>query len=125
MKGLMNFDDEATLYAQLKQDLSPYRHLLEKAADTIENERVSNYPILLVTQQPSDLGIELFNPTKSQINWYVQALTVEVLVSKQMIDIQKIDIFRTHYNQHRPALCLLISIGTRHSFVFWSRHDTA
>jgi hypothetical protein len=115
----MSFDDERTLYAKLDEDLQQYAGLLRTAVQTIEDQGVSNYPILVVTLEDLQLGIKLFDRMSSQSKWNVYAATLELLIQLQLIDEQKVDEFRQLFHAKRPSVCLLVWMTGSGSFVFW------
>lgn len=115
----MSFDDERTLFAKIDEDLQPYASLLSTAVQTIEDQGVSNYPILVVSLDDLQLGIKLFDRMTTQSKWNVNAATLELLMQLQLIDEQRVDEFRQLFHAKKPAMCLLVLMTGSGSFVFW------
>ena len=77
------------------------------AAETIRTENVSNYPIFVATKLEIDLGIALLLRGDLPDNWAVNASTLEEFHAKRIIDVEKIEEFRTLYRQHNEDIVFL------------------
>lgn len=106
-------------YNQLQQDLQPYLNLLGEAAETILDQDVSKYPIFVVHKfDELELGIPLLQRAEPSILWSVQASTLEELVAKRLVQIEKVDQFRSVYKDPRDYLCLFVLMDGGANFVF-------
>ena len=88
------------------------------ATETIRNEGVSNYPIIVAYkgEDSPEIGIPL---TLAQAEWQYRATTLEELYTKNLVEEEKIDAFRALYNHKSGQLCvLLIDEFTGADFVF-------
>lgn len=114
---------EAT-YTQVKQDLEPYFLMLGEAADTIIDQDVSKYPIFVIHKFDNlELGILLLQRQAPSITWSVQASTLEELVTKQLIEMDKVDHFREVFKNPREYLCLFVLLDNGAHFIFLPRKE--
>lgn len=103
----------------LEKELSPYKALLAKAAETIRDQDVSNYPIFVFHKGELDIGLELVAPSENHIGWLVNASTLEEFVARQIVNGQeRIDEFRATYKQHDQHFCLFVLSELGHNFIF-------
>jgi hypothetical protein len=108
--------DQASLEL-LKSELTPQLNLLGKALDTIRNEQISNYPIVILSEQPIELGVSIFGVHKIG-SYYYSASTLEELATKKIIQMDKIEDFLKVYKEHDNELCLFLIQGTEGQFIF-------
>lgn len=100
----MNLEDQ---YQQLHRELNPYLPLLGQAADTILDQDVSLYPIFVVSAEPIDIGIPLIS--RSDVGqWAINASSLEELVTKRIIQEDRLEVFRSVFKDPRTFLCFLI-----------------
>jgi len=108
-------------FLQLKDQLKGYVGLMDQAATVIINERVSNYPIIVVHQQEVEIGIPLQVEKYISGNWSLNASTLEEFVSKKIIEDEKIDEFRKVYKQHENHVCIFILSELGAQFIFYEK----
>ncbi|CAH1001206.1 hypothetical protein LEM8419_02104 [Neolewinella maritima] len=110
-------------YLQLQTDIKAYHQPLRQAAETVRDEKVSNYPIFVAYagDDPDSIpGIFLLEvPTKRELIWTVNVTTLEELVAKQVVTQEKIDPFRKVYKTNGDDFCFLVfdDAGGRFAFV--------
>jgi hypothetical protein len=104
---------------EIERLLKRYRSTLADAAETVRTQDVSNYPIFVASKQEIDLGIPLLLRGSMPDEWAVNASTLEEFHAKRVIDVEKIDDFRTLYRKHNADICvfLFLSDGTA-KFIF-------
>lgn len=103
---------------EIEKLLQRYRSTLAMAAETIRTENVSNYPIFVATKLEIDLGIALLLRGDLPDNWAVNASTLEEFHAKRIIDVEKIEEFRTLYRQHNEDICVFVLSEGGAKFVF-------
>ncbi|MBT8234370.1 MAG: hypothetical protein HKO66_15260 [Saprospiraceae bacterium] len=103
----------------IEKELRNYEALLSKAADSILEENISKYPIIVAHKQKIALGVPLIDRLKSETNWSVNASTLEEFYSKKLIVESKIDEFRKTYKDPKTHLCLFVlsDIGAQFLFI--------
>ncbi len=113
---------EDRLYFQMQQDLAPYLPMLGKAADAIVDQDVSRYPIFVVHRYDLELGIPLMAHGEAERKWSIHATTLEELVTKRLIQADKVAPFRQVYKNSQEYLCIFFWTEVDASFVFLPRH---
>ncbi len=108
-------------YLQLKDALQPFIPAIGKAADTIIDENVSNYPIFVVSQLEIDLGIPLIKRTEEGSSWSVHASTLEELSAKRVIQEERVNDFRNVFKDPRDYVCLFVLSDLGAKFIFLPR----
>jgi hypothetical protein len=114
---------EAANWVQLQTDVKPYHAPLRRAATTVIDEKVSNYPIFVayagdeVENMPGIFVLEV--PTDRQLVWTVNVTTLEELVARQVVKQEKVDPFRKVYREKADEFCFLIidEAGGRFGFL--------
>jgi hypothetical protein len=115
--------DTTDVYNKLLIELDPYLDLMSKAADTILDEDVSRYPIFGVHQLELDLGLLLIARQDGGAKWSIQVSTLEEMVAKKLIDMEKVNDFRQVYKNPRESLCLFVLSDQGAQFIFLPRKD--
>jgi hypothetical protein len=106
---------------RLEKELESLLEPMGKAADTILDEDVSNYPIFVLSRQEVEIGIPLFEGAAGSAGWLIHASTLEELAAKKIISMERVDDFRSVYKSHQDFLCLFILDGAEATFVFVPR----
>ncbi len=116
---------ESTEWLQLQRDIKPYLPALGQAADTVTEQEVSNYPVFLA--YPGDdlstaLGLSVLQaPTTRGVTWSVHVTTLEELVARQIVAMEKVDNFRRVYKTTPDSLCFLVWAEGERRFAFLPR----
>lgn len=106
------------LYKQLEKELSGYRKVLTKAAEVIQDQDVSKFPIFVVHQNIVDIGINIVDKEQARGNWSVNASTLEEFVTKQIIAEEKVEDFQALFRSHHDDLCLFALSELGANFIF-------
>lgn len=120
---------ESTEWLQLQRDIKAYLPALSKAADTVVEQEVSNYPVFLA--YPGDdlstaLGIAVLQaPTPRGLSWSVHVTTLEELVARQIVAREKVDNFRRVYKTTPDSICFLIWAEGASRFAFLPRPEAS
>ncbi|MEM0992514.1 MAG: hypothetical protein AAF847_19675 [Bacteroidota bacterium] len=103
----------------LEQELKAYIPALKDAADTVVNEGVSNYPIFIAHQIGTDIGIPIIDRTKVSGNWSINISSLEEFTTKNIIETEKIDDFRSVYKEHGQHICFFVlsELGATFNFL--------
>lgn len=96
-------------------------NLLNRTVDAVRDQEISNYPIIVVSQQSIEIGVPLSN--QSNLTWYINVSTLEELVVKNIISEEKIDDFRKLYKAKSPEkqYCFFLIDDDNANFVFHPR----
>ncbi|MEZ5056645.1 MAG: hypothetical protein R2879_06350 [Saprospiraceae bacterium] len=102
----------------LELELRNYKPALKKACETIVEQNVSNFPIMVLHQKPVEIGIEVIERDKVAGNWSVSASTMEEFIAKSLIQEEKLESFRSLYQSHKNQICLFLVTEGGADFVF-------
>ena len=91
---------------------------MAKASEAIIDQEVTKYPIFVLHQHDLEIGIPL---TKEESKWSVHASSLEEFVSKQLIESNKIDSFRTIYKKPDDFFCVFVISELGAKFIFLPR----
>jgi len=105
-------------YKLLEKELRHYIPMLLKARETIIDQGVSEYPIMIVHQHEIDVGIPIADKDKIKGNWSINASTLEEFISKQVIEANKIDSFKTIYKSRQKFICMFVLSELGAEFIF-------
>jgi len=105
----------------LEEELQPYKTFLAKAADTVLEQEVSNYPIFIAHQQEFDVGIPLVNQEQTEGNWSINLSTLEEFSTKNIILPEKVEEFQNVYKDPLENLCLFVLSELGATFIFLPR----
>lgn len=112
---------EENQFRAIEKALGPYLPLMEQAADTILDQDVSTYPIFIIHQLNVEIGVVLVAKEEGKAEWSIHASTLEELVTKQVIQMDKVDNFRQVYKDPRENLCLFTLSEMGATFIFLPR----
>ncbi len=105
----------------LEKELKPYMEVLTNAMDTILDQEVSDFPIMVIHKGEVEVGIPLVDRNKVAGNWSVNASTLEEFTVKNLITTEKIDSFKSLYESHSDQICLFLLSEFGANFVFIKR----
>ena len=111
---------ETSKYLQLEKELIPYKDIMNQAADSVLDHEVTKYPIFVVHQHSLEIGVALTSEDSDEL-WKVQVSSLEEFVSKQLIETNKVDSFRTIYKSPEKYFCLFVISELGAKFIFMPR----
>jgi len=112
---------KAEQLAQLQTELTGYKTALSKAADTITENNISEYPVFVFHQHTVDIGIPIIDREETKGNWSVNASSLEELSTKQIIQPDKVTEFIQLITEHGSDLCLFVLSELGANFIFLPR----
>ena len=79
----------------LRQELLPFLPLLEKTAESVRDQDISNYPIFVLYQQEENagLGIPVVAADSASTPWSVNVSTLEELATKKVVAMENVERF--------------------------------
>lgn len=113
--------DTEKIFINIQEELAPYKTILGKAADTIINENVSSYPIFVVHRLEVSIGIPIVKREEVEGNWSINASSLEELVTKKVVEMEKLESFKKIYKDPSTFLCLLLLSDFGATFAFLPR----
>lgn len=112
--------NDTSKYKQLETELAPYKKIMGLAGDSILDQEVTKYPIFVAHQHEVEIGISIVDEDKSG-KWQIHASTLEEFVSKQIIESDKVDSFKTIYKSPKTHFCVFVLSELGAKFIFLSR----
>ena len=104
-------------YIQLEEELTPFRKTMAKASATIRDQEVSKYPIFVAHQHEVEIGVQLIAASEAN-QWNVHASTLEEFVSKQIVEMEKVDSFREVFKNPDMYFCMFVLSELGANFIF-------
>ena len=115
--------NKTPLYKRLEKELEGYKNILSQAAEVIQDQDVSKFPIFVIHQNLVDIGINIVDKEVVQGNWSVNASTLEEFVTKQIIAEEKVEDFQSLYRSHHDDLCLFALSELGANFIFLPKNS--
>ena len=115
--------NKTPLYKHLQKELAGYKKILSEAAEVIQDQDVSKFPIFVIHQNLVDIGINIVDKEVVQGNWSVNASTLEEFVTKQIIAEEKVEDFQALYRSHQEDLCLFALSELGANFIFLPKNN--
>lgn len=109
---------KTALYIQLDKELALYKKMMSEVSQTIIDENVSNFPIMVVHQHEVAIGMPIAERGTVKGNWSINASTLEEFMTKQIIEEQKLDSFKTIYKSSKTHICLFVLSELGAQFIF-------
>ena len=118
----MKKEDEITnveYFLTLREEIKPYLELIGKASDKIREEKVSKYPVFVISQEEISMGIKLVKKGGRSGKWNVFASTLEEFVSKNLIHENRAQNFIETYKDPETYICIfsLSELGAKFLFL--------
>ena len=108
---------EEKYFESLQKIVNLKFNLLNRTIDSIKDQEISNYPIIVVSPVEVEIGVPLSN--QANLDWYINASTLEELVVKNVVAEEKVDDFRTLYkSKGSNQYCFFFVEGDSATFVF-------
>lgn len=112
---------EGVILKEIEREIRQFIPILSKAADSVLDQEVSNYPIFIVHQGEIEVGISVIDPKKVASKWAINLSILEEFAAKQIIKSENIDNFREVYKDPQKHLCLFIISEIGANFIFIPR----
>ena len=114
-------ENQSNSYKTLESEIKPYINMMSQASDSIRNQDISKYPIFVLHKTQLPFGLPLVEKEKLGGKWSVHASTLEEFATKQLIEQDKVDDFRSVYKDPKSYLCLFIIRDEAANFIFIPR----
>ncbi|MCH2084303.1 MAG: hypothetical protein MK226_18040 [Saprospiraceae bacterium] len=115
--------NENQFYTSLEKDLSAQRIIMNKAIDTVLNQEVTNYPIVVLHQADVELGVLLMDGGTVYSKWEIRISSLEEMVAKKVMRSDRVEDFRKVYKDPESFFCLLVLQEEGMQFIFMPRYD--
>ncbi|HMR44097.1 MAG TPA: hypothetical protein PKC40_09695 [Saprospiraceae bacterium] len=102
----------------LEKELKSYKPVFAGLVDTIREQGVSAYPIMVISQKEVEIGLPVVDHREVDGNWSVNASTMEEFLARQIILPEKIESFKSLFDSHEQHFCLFVISDFGADFVF-------
>lgn len=106
---------------KIEEEMKPFKTVMAKAADIICDSDVSAYPVMVAAQSQINIGINIVDGRELGSAWFINASSLEELVTKNLVLTEKVEDFKLVYKQASPDLCILVYFEQEAHFVFLPR----
>lgn len=113
---MQTIDQDTERLELLKLAIKKNHQSFFDTVQTIQDENVSNYPIIIGYPTFTNLNIGLL--LKEEEHFSFNASTLEELAMKKIIDLEKIDDFRTLYKEKMDSFCIFLLDKPAPQFIF-------
>ena len=112
---------EKESYLDLEKEIRPYVNMMGQASESIINQDISTYPIFVLHQTQIPFGLPLVERETLGGQWSVHASTLEEFVTKQLIQEDKVDDFKSVYKDPKTYICIFVIQAETANFIFLPR----
>jgi hypothetical protein len=109
-------EQDSEILGVLEIEIKKNKEWFLQTVKTIQDENVSNYPILVAFPSFTnvDIGLSIKEGEKLSFN----ATTLEELAMKKVINLEKVDEFRKLYKEKKNTLCIFLLERPAPQFIF-------
>lgn len=113
---MKTLEQDSKILGTLEVAIKKNKEWFLQTVKTIQDENVSNYPILVAF--PSFTTADIGLPIKEEGNLSFNATTLEELAMKKIVDLGKIDEFRKLYKEKKDSFCIFLLEKPAPQFIF-------
>ena len=103
----------------LEVDLKFYSESMHEVAMEIIREGISEYPIFVAHQHELRLGELILDRQELNTDWSIHASTVEEFLEKNLIQKEKLSLFKSQYKDPQRFMCIFVVVPEGANFVFY------
>ncbi len=113
---MKTLEQDSEVLGTLEVEIKKNKKRFLQTIKTIQDENVSNYPILVAFPSFTnvDIGLPIHEGQKLSFN----ATTLEELAMKKVVNMEKIDEFRKLYKEKKDTLCIFLLEKPAPQFIF-------
>ena len=127
LKDLLNQESNNGESSQVKEsplksleaDLKIYSDSIKEVAVEIMAEGISLYPIFVAHQHEVKLGELILDKDELNMNWTIQASTLEEFVERGIIHQEKKEKFIKQFKEPSDFMCLFVIVPEGANFIFF------
>ncbi len=99
-------------------DFAKVSNTLKEASYQVRKRGFSDYPIFPISKTDLPLGQLLLAGHEAEIQWNIYITYLDEFIEREIIDPEKLDIFKENYKDPEEFCCLFVSDGDFTSFVY-------
>lgn len=108
---------EEKFYEALTKIVNLKYNLLNRTIASVIDQEISKYPIIVVSPVPVEIGVPL--SSQANLEWHINASTLEELYSKNVVAKEKVDDFRDLYkSKSEKNYCFFYVEAESATFIF-------
>jgi hypothetical protein len=92
----------------LQNDLEQVGPTLQKLAQMVISEEISEYPIFVAAHQMVEIGKPVFDLDDVQVNWFFSISTMEEILQKGILKSENLNRFRRTYSDPAEKACIFV-----------------
>ena len=104
----------------IEQSIKKFIPIINKAADAMRENGMSQYPIFIMHKQVIALGLSLIERSENS-EWAINVSNIEEFVSKQLIFENKVKEFKTTYKNPKEYNCFFVLSDLGAQFLFLAK----
>lgn len=105
----------------IEHAIRPHQERMGQASDAVIQQDVSKYPIFVMSESAVHIGIPILNPESLEDRWFMYISTLEEFATKKLIEMDKVDAFRSVYKPPFDQYCIFLISDIGATFVFLPR----
>jgi len=109
------------LFHQLQLELDTYKPAMNKVAQKILDEQLSNYPIFVIHKQETQIGLPIINKEDTGLPWSVNISTLEEFLHKEIVQKDREQKFKDVYKSPLDFFCIFAISSLGAQFIFLPR----
>jgi len=109
-------EQDSEILGALEIEIKKNKEWFLQTVKTIQDENVSNYPILVAF--PSFTNVNIGLPINEGEKLSFNATTLEELAMKKVVSLEKIDEFRKLYKEKKNTFCIFLLEKPAPQFIF-------
>ncbi|MFT5646744.1 MAG: hypothetical protein ACI976_001427 [Aureispira sp.] len=113
---MKTLEQDSEVLGALDVEIKKNKKRFLQTVKTIQDENVSNYPILVAF--PSFTNVDIGLPINEGEKFSFNATTLEELAMKKVVNLDKIDEFRKLYKEKKDTFCIFLLEKPAPQFIF-------
>ena len=113
---MKTLEQDSEVLSTLGIEIKKNKERFLQTVKTIQDENVSNYPILVAF--PSFTNVDIGLPINEGEKLSFNATTLEELAMKKVVNLEKIDEFRKLYKEKKDTFCIFLLEKPAPQFIF-------
>ena len=111
-------DVNRKLLGMISGDFVKVSDQLKEASYQIRKRGFSDHPVFVVSQEPAEIGLMLFEREAMGNRWNYQASFLQEFVDRNLVGQESVELFVENYKNSEEYCCLFVIHGDFAGFVF-------
>lgn len=115
---MSNIADKETILSWVGSDFNEISKAIKKLSYKILDNELSEYPILIASSSPIELGVNIPAISVLDINLNYKMSVLEELLEKKVLTSKKIEDFKKTFKDPYKEVCIFLAIPDIANFIF-------